>query len=78
MNDSIDKIAQVLAEQLGVDKSTITKDSKIVEDLGADSLDVVELLMTLEDAYNVKVSDEEATGLSTVGDIAALLDGKMT
>ena len=78
MNDSIDKIAQVLAEQLGVDKSTITKDSKIVEDLGADSLDVVELLMTLEDAYNVKGSDEEATGLSTVGDIAALLDGKMT
>ena len=77
MNDTIDKIAEVLADQLSGDKSTITKDSRIVEDLGADSLDVVELLMTVEETYNIKVSDDEATSLSTVGDIAALLEKKL-
>ena len=77
MSDTIDKIAAVLADQLSIDKDSITESSKIVEDLGADSLDVVELLMTLEDTYNVKVSDDEATGISTVGDIAALLEGKI-
>ena len=77
MQDTIDKIAEFLSQQLNVDKNSITKDSKIVEDLGADSLDIVELLMTLEDAYNIKVEDDEATGISTVGDIAELLKTKI-
>ena len=73
---TFDKIAKVLAEQLGIDQSKITANSKIVEDLGADSLDVVELLVSLDEEYNVKVSDEEASAIKTVGDIAALIDGK--
>ena len=77
MNNILDKIVEVLADQLGVDKSTINENSRIVEDLGADSLDVVELLMTLEDTYNIKVDDSEATGISTVGDIAKMLEGKI-
>ena len=73
---TLDKIAQVLSEQLGVDKGQITESSKIVEDLGADSLDVVELLMNLEEEYGVTVSDEEAGSISTVGDIVKLIDSK--
>lgn len=77
MNEIIDKIASVLADQLGIDKGSINENSKIVEDLGADSLDVVELLITVEETYNITVSDDEATGLTTVGDIAALLNSKL-
>ena len=73
---TLDKIAQVLSEQLGVDKGQITESSKIVEDLGADSLDVVELLMNLEEEYGVTVSDEDAGSISTVGDIVKLIDSK--
>ena len=71
-----DKIAKVLADQLGIDKSKITLESKIVEDLGADSLDVVELLMSLEEEYGITVSDDEAGAIRTVGDIVNLLENK--
>ena len=71
-----EKIAKVLADQLGIDKSKITLESKIVEDLGADSLDVVELLMSLEEEYGITVSDDEAGAIRTVGDIVALLENK--
>ena len=72
-----EQIKKALAEQLGVDASKITLDSRIVEDLGADSLDVVELLMNLEEEYNITVSEEEATKISTVGDFVALVEGKL-
>ena len=71
-----EKIAKVLADQLGIDKSKITLESKIVEDLGADSLDVVELLMSLEEEDGITVSDDEAGAIRTVGDIVALLENK--
>ena len=71
-----EKIAKVLADQLGIDKSKITLESKIVEDLGADSLDVVELLMSLEEEYGITVSDDEAGAIRTVGDLVALLEKK--
>ena len=69
-----DKIKELLANQLNIDKSNITESSKIVDDLGADSLDVVELLMTLEDEFGVSVSDEEALEIKTVGDIAKIIE----
>ena len=71
-----DKIAKVLADQLGIDQSKITPESKIVEDLGADSLDVVELLMSLEEEYGITVSDDEAGAIRTVADIVNLLENK--
>ncbi|MBR1891341.1 MAG: acyl carrier protein [Clostridia bacterium] len=73
----LEKIKKVLADQLGVDESKITPNSKIVEDLGADSLDVVELLMNLEEEYGISVSEDEATKISTVGDFVALVESKM-
>jgi len=69
-------IKEMLAKQLNIDVAKVTESSRIVEDLGADSLDVVELLMTLEDEMGISVSDEEALTLKTVGDIQNLIDSK--
>ena len=69
-----DKIAKLLAEQLGIPQSKITLESKIVEDLGADSLDVVELLMTLEDETGKTIPDEEVTKIKTVGAIVEVIE----
>ena len=71
---TLEKIKELLANQLNLDKEKITASSKIVEDLGADSLDVVELLMTLEDECGIVVSDEDAVKIVTVGDIITLIE----
>ena len=64
-----EKIAQILAEQLDADLESITPETRIAEDLGADSLDVVELLMSIEDELEVEVPDEEIENVKTVGDV---------
>lgn len=71
-----EKVAGFLADQLGVDEASITMDSKIIDDLKADSLDVVELLMTLEDEFGVSVDEDDASGIQTVGDIVKLIERK--
>ena len=73
---TFDKVKKLLADQLNIDAGKITENSKVIDDLGADSLDVVEMLMTLEDEFNVTVSDEESVNLKTVGDIVKLIDSK--
>ena len=73
---SFDKVKKLLSEQLNIDEEKIAMESKVIDDLGADSLDVVEMLMTLEDEFNVTVTDEESVGLKTVGDIVNLIDSK--
>jgi acyl carrier protein len=73
---SFDKVRKLLAEQLNIAPDKIDLKSRVIEDLGADSLDVVEMLMVLEDEFNVTVSDEESLQLKTVGDIVNLIDGK--
>lgn len=73
---TFDKVKKLLADQLNISADKITENSKVIDDLGADSLDVVEMLMTLEDEFNVTVSDEESVGLKTVGDIVKLIDKK--
>ena len=73
---TFEKVKKLLADQLNVDANTIAEKSKVIDDLGADSLDVVEMLMTLEDEFNVTVSDEESVNLKTVGDIVKLIDSK--
>ena len=65
-----------MAEQLGIDKASITPESEIIKDLGADSLDVVEMLLDLEKEYGVEITDEQAADLKTVGDIVNLIDKK--
>ena len=74
---NFDKIAGLLATQLNIDKNTITENSEIIKDLGADSLDIVEMLMGVEDEFGVEISEEEAVNLKTVGDIVRIIDAKI-
>ena len=63
-----DKVAQLIANRFSVDASTVTEGMTFQQDLGADSLDVVELVMELEDEFGVQISDEDAENISTIGD----------
>lgn len=69
-----EKICELLAEKFDADASSMTMDTKIKEDLNADSLDVVELMMDLEENFGVTISDEEATQMSTIGDIVKYIE----
>lgn len=71
-----DKVVALLSEQLGIDKNRITPDSDIVKDLGADSLDVVQMLMSMEEEYGITVSEDDAANLKTVRDIVNILEKK--
>ena len=69
-----EKIRDALAQQFELDPETITMDTNLIDDLGADSLDVVELIMELEDEFGVTISDEAAAELYTVGRIVEYLE----
>ena len=68
------KVREILSKQLGVDVNKISMDTNIATDLGADSLDLVEILMSIEDEFNVQVSDEAATSIKTVGDLVKAIE----
>jgi acyl carrier protein len=61
------KLRKIIADQLGVEEEKVTRDAHFIEDLNADSLDLVELIMALEEEFNVEISDEDANSLTTVG-----------
>ncbi|PRR80282.1 Acyl carrier protein [Clostridium liquoris] len=63
------KIKNIISEQLGVDQEEITMESSFMDDLGADSLDIVELVMALETEFDLEIPDEDAEKISTVGDV---------
>lgn len=69
-----EEIAKILAEQLDIPVSKITLQSNIIDDLGADSLDIVEMLMTLEDTTGKTIPDEKVTEIKTVGDLVDVLN----
>lgn len=70
----LEKIQNILAEQLEVPADSITAETNIVDDLGADSLDVVELIMSLEDEFGLSISDEDAAELTTVGKLVEYVE----
>ena len=65
---TFDKVKKIIVEQLGVDESEVTPEASITDDLGADSLDQVELVMAFETEFNIDIPDEEAEKIKTVGD----------
>ncbi len=70
----LEKLSGIIAEELGVEKSKIKEDSNLADDLGADSLDAVELIMAIEEEFDVEIDDTEATKIKTVQDILDYLN----
>ncbi|MCJ7642478.1 MAG: acyl carrier protein [Desulfobacterales bacterium] len=72
------RVKQIIVEQLSVNESEVTPEAKFVDDLGADSLDLVELVMALEEEYNMEISDEDAEKIQTVADTYAYITSHST
>jgi acyl carrier protein len=70
------RVKEIVGEHLGVEKDEILAESRFIEDLGADSLDIVELVMALEEEYEVEVPDEDAEKLRTVGDVIGYIESQ--
>jgi acyl carrier protein len=68
-----DKVREVIVDQLNVEEDDVTEDATFVDDLGADSLDIVELVMALEETFGVSIPDEDAEGIKTVGDAVSYI-----
>jgi len=73
---TINKVKELVATQLNKPVESIADEAKLIEDLGADSLDVVEMLMTLEDEFGITIPDEETSKLTTIKEIADMIDSK--
>jgi len=78
MSATFDKVKKIIVEQLGVDEDEVTPEASITDDLGADSLDQVELVMAFETEFNIDIPDEEAEKIKTVGDAVAKIDQTAT
>ncbi len=70
------KVKEIIVEELGVEESEVTPEASFIEDLGADSLDTVELIMAFEEKFNLQISEEEAQKLDTVGKAVTYLEDK--
>ena len=77
MSTVLERVSKVIVDRLGVDESEIKIEASFREDLGADSLDVVELVMELEDEFDMEISDEDAEKIATVGDAISYIEGKI-
>ncbi len=72
-----DKIREIISEELDIDIDKITKDSSLVEDFDADSLDVVDIVMSIEDEFGVEIPDDAAEQFKTVGDVAKFVEDNL-
>ncbi len=72
-----DQLINIIAESMGIDRMDIQMESSFINDLGADSLDTVELVLELEDAFGIEIPDEDAEGMHTVADVYNYLDNNV-
>ncbi|RUM60474.1 MAG: acyl carrier protein [Persephonella sp.] len=77
VNNIEEKVKEIIAEQLGIEVDQIKPESKFVDDLGADSLDVVELIMAFEEAFDIEIPDEDAEKIQTVKDVIDYIQAKL-
>lgn len=77
-SDTFETVKKIVAEQLEVDSAQVTPEANFVNDLGADSLDTVELVMALEEEFDIEIPDEEAEKITTVQDAVSFIDAKVT
>jgi acyl carrier protein len=77
MSDTVNKVKGIIAEQLGVKTEEVTPEASFVEDLGADSLDTVELVMALEEEFGIEIPDEDAEKMTTVGEAVKYIEEKI-
>ena len=78
MPEHYDKIKEIIIDKLGIDDGKITMDAKFIDDLGADSLDTVELIMQFEEEFGIEIPDEEAEGLLSVGQAVDYITNKLS
>lgn len=76
MSDVLDRVKSIVVDKLGVDADEVTLEASFKDDLGADSLDVVELVMELEEAFNLEISDDDAKQINSVGDVVNYIASK--
>lgn len=76
MADVLERVTKIIVDRLGVDEGEVTLEASFKDDLGADSLDIVELVMELEDEFDMEISDDEAEEISTVGDAVDYIKNK--
>jgi acyl carrier protein len=74
---TFEKVREVIVEKLGVDAAKITEEASFIDDLGADSLDTVELIMQLEEVFDIEIPDEDAETITTVGKAVQYVDSKL-
>jgi len=72
-----DKVKEIIVQQLGVDASEVTPEASFIDDLGADSLDTVELVMAFEEEFGIEIPDEDAEKMTTVGEALKYLESKL-
>lgn len=75
--DVFERVKKIIIEQLGVNESQVTESASYIDDLGADSLDTVELIMALEEEFGLEIPDEDAEKITTVGQTVAYIEGKI-
>ncbi len=76
MSDIASRVKEIIAQELGVEQEKVTEEASFVEDLGADSLDTVELVMAFEEEFGIEIPDEDAEQMQTVGNAIAYLEQK--
>ncbi|MCY0869215.1 MAG: acyl carrier protein [Firmicutes bacterium] len=74
MSDVYDRVKRIVVDRLGIEEAQVSPEASFKDDLGADSLDVVELVMELEDEFDLEISDEDAEKISTVGDVVRYIE----
>jgi acyl carrier protein len=76
MSETADRVKKIVVEHLGVETDKVTDDASFIDDLGADSLDIVELVMAFEEEFGVEIPDDAAEKIATVNDAIAFIDAK--